>query len=166
MHILTALGDTLCGMAESSVFGEQQERLLAYVKKLKGARLGMADVGQRVQLMQQKLNHIRSQRSPHTKALQQRGPFLYRCVWQGGVRYREYPHASAAGKSKIVVHGECVWADERVYISGEALVYLHVRGVGWLFESRDGVQAMRLVPVPPPLVEAPAAGRAAVEGEA
>lgn len=161
MHILTALGDTLTTMAESSVFSAQQARLVEYVRKLKAVRAGMADAVRRVQAMQGKLNTVRSQHASHSQALQQNGPFTYRCVWQGGVRYREYPRSDAnASRTKMVAFGELVSVAERVYISGEALVFLHVRGVGWLFESKDGVPAMRLVPAPPATAAAAAAGEA------
>ena len=42
--------------------------------------------------------------------------------------------------------GEIVQVDERVYIAGEALVYLHVKGKGWLFENKDGIIALKRIP--------------------
>jgi len=43
-----------------------------------------------------------------------------------------------------------VKVDERVYISGENLVYLHVEGTGWLFENKEGVTVLRRIPQPKP----------------
>jgi hypothetical protein len=155
MHVLNALGVALERMASSSVLLEHQQRLKEYVQKLQTTHSSMADVSLRMETMQHRLNKIRSPYAPHEQALNQKGPFLYECVWQGGVRYREYPHSDAKPRNKVVTFGEQVRVDERVYISGEQQVFLHVLGTGWLFESKDGVQVMRLAPVPASAVATP-----------
>ena len=125
---------------------EQEEKLQMYLEKLSSAKVSMLEIMNRTQSMQLKLNNIRQPYTPQSKALVQEGPFAYKCVHQGGVRYRDYPRNDAAILNSSIKFGEVVLIDERVYIAGEALVYLHVKGRGWLFENKDGIIALKRVP--------------------
>ncbi len=146
MALMETLSGSLEAMSISPLFGGHQARLVEYVQKLKSTRDHMSSLSKRTQTMQLTLNKVRQAYPPHKKALLQQGPFQYKCVWQGGIRYREYPKVDAQAKAKMVAFGETVIVAERVYITGENLVYLHVKGTGWLFENKDGITVMRIVP--------------------
>ena len=131
----------------SEIIKEQEEKLQTYLTKLDNAKVAMLEIMNRTQTVQLKLNSIRQLYTPQSKALVQEGPFAYKCVHQGGVRYRDYPRKDAAILNLSIKFGEVVLIDERVYIAGEALVYLHVKGRGWLFENKDGIIALKRVPI-------------------
>ena len=106
----TTGGDALLGSLESvlqalsassSLRAPQLQRLRHYSNKLSDARASVSALARRTQAVQRQLNRVRSAYKPHEKALVQRGPFHYRCVWGGGVRYREYPSADAAVKKLV-----------------------------------------------------------------
>jgi hypothetical protein len=143
-RILSALGASLDNMAKSSLFTTQQTQLIEYMQKLQEVRASMAAIGKRTKAMQLKLNRVREAYPAHEKALLQRGPFYYKCVWQGGCHFREYPKEDAKSKAQIIRFGEVVKVDERVYITGESLVFLHVKGTGWLFENKAGIVVMKI----------------------
>ena len=44
----------------------------------------------------------------------QKGPFWYKCVWQGGIRYRDYPKHDAKTKEVIVKHNDVVKVDGKL----------------------------------------------------
>ena len=75
---------------------EQEEKLKTYLAKLDSAKAAMLEIMNRTQAVQLKLNTIRQPYTPQSKALVQEGPFAYKCVHQGGVRYRDYPRHDAA----------------------------------------------------------------------
>ncbi len=146
LDLLNTFSASLKRLAEANQFlGEEEEKLLKYINKLESAQGSMVNVMNRCQAMQLNLNTIRLVYSSHSKALVQQGPFRYKCVYQGGVRYRDYPKEDAAILKTTIEVGETVQVDERVYIAGEALVYLHVKGKGWLFENKNGIIALKRV---------------------
>lgn len=147
LHLLERFSSSLKRLSEANTFlGEEEEKLLKYIGKLESARASMVNIMNRCQNMQLALNTIRELYSSHSKALVQQGPFRYKCVHKGGVRYRDYPNNEAAILNTTIEVGEIVQVDERVYIAGEALVYLHVKGKGWLFENKDGIIALKRIP--------------------
>jgi len=146
-QVLESLSYTLQEMISSTLFTDQYDKLTEYCTKLQQIRSSMSSLSKRTQNMQLKLNKIREVYPQHQNALLQEGPFLYKCVWEGGIRYREYPKSDAKAKSKMVEFNESVVVNERVYITGENLVYLHVKGTGWLFENKDGITVMRICPM-------------------
>ena len=147
LEILENFSVSLKRLSEANKFlGEEEEKLLMYIGKLESVQGSMVDIMNRCQAMQLSLNTIRELYSSHSKALVQQGPFRYKCVHQGGVRYRDYPKNDAAILNTTIEVGEIVQVNERVYIAGEALVYLHVRGKGWLFENKNGIIALKRIP--------------------
>ena len=147
VELINAFSATLQRLSVANgVLGEEEERLRAYITKLETAQASMVKIMNRTQAMQLRLSTIREVYDAQSKALVQPGPFLYKCVHQGGVRYRDYPKGDATILPAIIKVGEIVQVEERVYMSGEALVYLHVKGVGWLFENKDGIVALKRIP--------------------
>ena len=145
---LEAFGESLQRISRANYILEEQEaKLNTYLAKLERAKVGMLDIMNRTQGVQLKLNSIREPHTPQSKALIQEGPFAYKCVHPGGVRYRDYPRHDASILNYSIKHNEVVPIDERVYIAGESLVYLHVKGRGWLFENKDGIIALKRIPI-------------------
>ena len=146
LRLLNTLSVTLKRLSEANQFlGDEEEKLLKYITKLEMAQTSMVDIMNRCQAVQLTLNGIRQAYNSHSKALVQKGPFQYKCVYHGGVRYRDYPREDAAILNSVIEFEEIVEVDERVYIAGETLVYLHVRGKGWLFENKNGIIALKRV---------------------
>lgn len=134
-------------MATSTTLDDENEKLKSYLSELGDGKQRMGKAMSRIQNIQLRLNKIRMSYPAHSKAMVQQGPFYYKCVWQGGIRYREYPKSDAKViEGKMVSFNEIVEIDERVYIAGENLVYLHQKGSGWLFENKDGITALKRVP--------------------
>lgn len=120
-----------------------------YRSKLQNLRISMLKVNERCGKLHSRLNAIRKDCAPQ-QAHVEIGPFHYRCVYKGGVRYRDYPSSNARVTGKILNYDDVVTVAERVFITGESSIFLHVRGVGWLFENRDSlICCERCVPPPP-----------------
>ena len=112
--------------------------------KLQDLRISMLRINERCEKLQIRLNCLR--RECHGKsALVENGPFLYKCIYKGGVRYRDYPSSSARVTGKVIAYNDSVTVTERVFITGENSIFLHVKGTGWLFENRDSLKCMTRV---------------------
>ena len=112
--------------------------------KLQDLRISMLRISERCEKLQIRLNCLRRE-CPGKSALVEKGPFLYKCIYKGGVRYRDYPSSSARVTGKVIAYNDSVTVTERVFITGENSIFLHVRGIGWLFENRDSLKCMSRV---------------------
>lgn len=118
--------------------------LVLYRTKLVVAKQSMLKINEKILLIQQRLNNIRKILPLKKLSLVENGPFLYKCILPEGVRYRDYPSIKAntvhenllTVTNNIVAFNEIVEIDERVFITSEQSVFLHRKGVGWLFENR------------------------------
>lgn len=110
-------------------------------RKVKNIHQSMNNIDLKVMSIQQKLNNIRKQLPPKQHSLVETGPFYYKCVYPGGVRYRDYPSGTAkvVGDDAVVTHNQVIEVAERVFIAAEHSVFLHNRGVGWLFENKKDI---------------------------
>jgi len=103
--------------------------ILSYRIKLQNIRLFILRANEKVSRMQQKLNNIRFQ-LPKGHVYVENGPFRYRCVYRGGVRYRNFPsNAALILKEKpLVEFDDVIQVMQRVFITAEESVFL-VRGI-------------------------------------
>lgn len=129
---------------KSSQFAETQIRSAVFLhcrRSLHNIAHSMTNIDNRIIAIQQKLNGIRKQLPPKKHSLVENGPFSYKCVHVGGVRYREYPSSSAkvVSNDAVVTLNQVVEIAERVFISSEHSVFLHNKGVGWLFENKKDI---------------------------
>jgi len=135
-----------------SHYAETQVRvgmLLHYRRKIRSIQQSMKSIDSKVLAIQARLNAIRKNMPDGTHSLVESGPFFYRCIHPGGVRYRDYPSVNSkiVNLKAIVVYKQIVEIAERVYIAAEHSVFLHCRGVGWLFENKkDRVCFERIAP--------------------
>mmetsp|Transcript_112749 Transcript_112749/g.221030 ORF Transcript_112749/g.221030 Transcript_112749/m.221030 type:complete len:218 (-) Transcript_112749:92-745(-) len=128
----------------SSRFAESVLRSAVFLqcrRKLQNVHQAMGKVDIRILTIQQKLNSIRRQLPARKHSLVESGPFYYKCIYPGGVRYRDYPsiNAKVVGADAIVTHNQVIEIAERVFIASEHSVFLHNRGVGWLFENKKEI---------------------------
>jgi len=137
LHAVSKLLDEASVNEGSSVEQIRQE-ISSYRSKLQNLRISMLKVSERCGKLQVRLNILRKECAPQHAHVEV-GPFYYRCVYKGGVRYRDYPSSNARVTGKVLDHNDVVTIAERVFITGESSVFLHVRGVGWLFENRDSL---------------------------
>ena len=164
MHIVTQLGAFLEKYGEmlkilrraskqidnASRYAEAQLRsaaFLLYRRKLALISRAVQHINTKVRGIQMRLNNIRKQ-MPSQQSLVETGPFFYRCVYQGGVRYRDYPSSTAhhVKDVQVVLFEQVVEICERVFISGEQSVFLHHKGMGWLFENLKDLVCFERVP--------------------
>lgn len=129
---------------KSSQFAEEQIRAATYLhsrRNLQAIQQSMNNIDTRIVVIQERLNKVRKQLPPKKHSLVEPGPFYYKCVYPGGVRYRDYPSSSAkvVGEDAVVVMNQVVAIAERVFIASEHSVYLHNQGVGWLFENKKDI---------------------------
>jgi len=119
------------------------EHYRAKIGRLKKAVLHISD---RTRRLQGRLNAVRKQCPKNRTHIVQKGPFYYRCVYPGGVRYRELPSSSAKyiPSGAVIAHDATVAVAERIFINGEASVFLHVHGVGWLMENKGDLVCMEM----------------------
>ena len=129
---------------ESAVFTQ-------YKRKLQTIQQSMATIDLRLIGIQERLNGVRQQMPAKKHSLVETGPFYYKCVYPGGVRYRDYPSSSAkvVSDDAVVTMNQVVEIAERVFIASEHSVYLHRHGVGWLFENKKDIICFLRVPAPP-----------------
>lgn len=123
-----------------------------YRCKLQDLRISMLRINERCEKLQIRLNCLRRE-APGKSALVENGPFLYKCIYKGGVRYRDYPSSSARVTGKVIAYNDFVTVTERVFITGENSIYLFVKGTGWLFENRDSLKCMELITYGPRVME-------------
>lgn len=139
---------------KSSQFAEEQIRAATYLhsrRNLQAIQQSMNNIDTRIVVIQERLNKVRKQLPPKKHSLVEPGPFYYKCVYPGGVRYRDYPSSSAkvVGEDAVVVMNQVVAIAERVFIASEHSVYLHNQGVGWLFENKKDIICFVRVTAPP-----------------
>ena len=110
----------------------------SYRIKISRLKKVMQLISDRSKRLQTRLNVIRKDCTANRTHLVQKGPFHYKCIHRGGIRYREFPSTNAKYiASKVaVVYNEHINVSERVFINGESSVFLHVTGVGWLAENK------------------------------
>ena len=135
---------------KSSNFAEATLRsavLLQYRRKLHVFHHTMQNIDKKVLLIQERLNNIRKLLPARKHSLVESGPFLYKCTYPGGVRYREYPSANAkvVSEDAIVIFNQVVEIAERVFIASEHSVFLHCKGSGWLFENKKDIVCFQRV---------------------
>lgn len=128
----------------SSEFAETQIKSAVFLhcrRNLHDIHASMNAIDTRIGIIQQKLNTIRKQLPPRKHSLVEPGPFYYKCVYAGGVRYRDYPSNSAkvVSDDAVVTVGQVVEIIERVFIASEHSVFLHCEGSGWLFENKKDI---------------------------
>ena len=112
--------------------------------KLQDLQISMLRINERCEKLQIRLNSLRRE-CPGKSALVENGPFMYKCIYKGGVRYRDYPSSSARVTGKVIAYNDSVLVSERVFITGENSIFLHVKGTGWLFENRESLKCMTRV---------------------
>jgi len=112
--------------------------------KLQDVRIHMLRINERCEKLQIRLNCLRRECAGKS-ALVENGPFMYKCIYKGGVRYRDYPSSSARVTGKVIAYNDSVLVSERVFITGENSIFLHVKGTGWLFENRESLKCMTRV---------------------
>lgn len=129
---------------ESAVFTQ-------YRRKLHAVQQSMTSIDNRLIGIQERLNGVRQQLPAKKHSLVETGPFYYKCVYPGGVRYRDYPSSSAkvVSADAVVTLNQVVEIAERVFIASEHSVYLHSHGVGWLFENKKDIICFLRVAAPP-----------------
>jgi hypothetical protein len=131
-----ALGSTFVRIAERAM------NIDIYRSKVVQLKADMVKVNERCIRLQDRLNVLRHA-AQLKHALVEEGPFWYRCTFKGGVRFREYPSSTAKCVPNMVIgYKDCVEIAERVFITGETSVYLHVKGTGWLFENKDNIHCL------------------------
>jgi hypothetical protein len=140
---------------KSSQYAENLLRSATFLqcrRKLHNVHSGLSKIDMRILAIQQKLNSIRRQLPARKHSLVEMGPFYYKCVYPGGVRYRDYPSTNAkiVADNTIAEHNQIVAIAERVFIASEHSVFLHNKGVGWLFENKKDIICFQRVPVPVP----------------
>lgn len=100
--------------------------------------LRMKSLRARSILTQERLNSIRGRLPFQEKALVEKGPFAFKCIYRWGMRFRSYPSSSSQILPDVQVDfHEVITAIERVFILGDKTVYLHVEGRGWLTENME-----------------------------
>jgi hypothetical protein len=121
---------------DPQTFTEILNELSSYREKTDDLRERMESITARCGNLQNRLNSVRC-RVPKKFSRIETGPFLFRCVYKGGVRLRDYPSftANVLDTIPIVQYGEVVEIKERVFIGGEVSVFLHYLGRGWLVEN-------------------------------
>jgi hypothetical protein len=139
----------------SSQYAENLLRSATFLqcrRKLHNVHNSLNKIDLRILAIQQKLNSIRRQLPARKHSLVEMGPFYYKCVYPGGVRYRDYPSANAkvVADNTIAEHNQIVTIAERVFIASEHSVFLHNKGVGWLFENKKDIICFQRVAVPVP----------------
>lgn len=127
-----------------SQYAESQLRSAIFLqcrRKVHNMHQAMNSIDLKVMAIQQKLNNIRKHLPPRQHSLVETGPFYYKCVYPGGVRYRDYPSSTArvVSDDAVVTHNQIIEIAERVFIAAEHSVYLHNKGVGWLFENKKDI---------------------------
>jgi hypothetical protein len=142
-------------IGRSSQYAENLLRSATFLqcrRKLHNVHNSLNKIDMRVLAIQQKLNSIRRQLPARKHSLVEVGPFYYKCVYPGGVRYRDYPSANAkiVADNTIAEHNQIVTITERVFIASEHSVFLHNKGVGWLFENKKDIICFQRVAVPVP----------------
>lgn len=138
---------------KSSLYAESLLRsatFLQFRRRLHNIQQSMNKIDCRIVVIQQKLNSIRKNLPARKHSLVETGPMQYRCVYPGGVRFRDYPsiNAKIVNENAIVVHNQVVDIAERVFIASEQSVFLHCRGVGWLFENKKDIICFKRVLLP------------------
>lgn len=133
------------------IIGQRIVNSTTFRSKLQMLRISMFKISERSTRLQSRLNFLRKE-CPPQNALVEPGPFHYRCVYKGGVRYREYPSSTARVTGNVLTFNSVVVVAERVFITGEISVYLHIKGVGWLFENKDGLVCMERCSDPNPFI--------------
>eukprot|EP01032_Pedospumella_encystans_P030174 gene30174-34057_t len=99
---------------ESAVFTQ-------YKRKLQTIQQSMTNIDLRLIGIQERLNGVRQQMPAKKHSLVETGPFYYKCVYPGGVRYRDYPSSSAkvVSDDAVVTMNQVVEIAERVFIASE-----------------------------------------------
>jgi hypothetical protein len=121
-----------------------------YRSKLVQLKAEILKIDEKCTRLQDRLNHLR-QTAPPQHALVEEGPFWYKCTFKGGVRFREYPSGGSKCVPNMMIScNEHVLVSERVFITGESSVFLHVPGVGWLFENKDSIHCLERSSTPTP----------------
>ena len=121
-------------------------------RKLHNFHQSMNNIDIRILTIQHKLNSIRRQLPARKHSLVETGPFYYKCVYPGGVRYRDYPSATTAkivSETTMVSHNQIIKIIERVFIASEHSVFLHNKGIGWLFENKKDIICFQRVAMGP-----------------
>ena len=140
-------------IATSSQCAENQLRtatLLHYRRKLHNIHQAMINVDSAILSIQQRLNKIRKGLPARKHSLVETGPFYFKCIYHGGVRYRDYPsvNAKVVSDDDIVVNNQVVEVAERVFIAAEHSVFLHCKGKGWIFENKKEIICFERVAPP------------------
>ena len=117
-------------------FGDEEEKLLKYITKLEMAQTSMVDIMNRCPAVQLNLNGIRQAYNSHSKALKKRA-FQYKCVYHGGVRYRDYP--------REVFHSEFSYEFEEIVELTKGYILLERRLFTSMLEARVGYSRIRTV---------------------
>jgi hypothetical protein len=151
MQILSKLSDDL----ERSILliPQEMQRVDQYRSKLARVKSAMMQIDEKIQLLQYRLNKLRSSLPAISTVLMERPgdhgvdpQFYYRCVVPIGLKYRSKPSSAAsiiAGKE--IKYREIVAVKERVFVCKENSIFLHVAGSGWLFENEDNLRYMERV---------------------
>lgn len=97
----------------------------SYRIKLQTIRQFILEINDKISWFQQKLNRIRF-KLPKGHVYVESGPLLYRCIYKGGVRFRNYPSVNAKilNEKPIVKKGEIVEISQRVFITKEECIFL------------------------------------------
>jgi hypothetical protein len=143
-ELLESLDQSSMVIQNSSQYAEAQLRAGIYGeyrKKLVEVRQAMTKIDVKLFAIQQHLNDVRKKLPSRKSSLVEPGPFFYKCIYPGGVRFRDFPSANAkvVRDDLLVAHNEIVEVAERVFVSAEHSVYLHKKGVGWLFENKKEI---------------------------
>eukprot|EP01041_Mallomonas_annulata_P003552 gene3552-7067_t len=112
-----------------------------YRHKLSVLLVSMKRITDRCFQMQERINKVRKQ-IPSGSGFKETGQFYYRCCYQGGIRVRVSPSIQATLSGVIIPYGEVFEANERVFLNGDSIVYVHMLGGGWLFECTKDLQCL------------------------
>lgn len=118
-----------------------------YTDKIRRIKRLIRELSGRCNSLKVRLNNVR-EILPANHALIDKGPFYYRCVYKGGVKFRNFPSSMAKVTGKIIEYDDIAVVIERVFLSNENSVFLHVDGYGWLFENIGNLKCMELMLYP------------------
>ena len=143
MHLLRNLDD----LKDRLVTCKDSLNIEIYTEKIKRIKRIVRDLSTRCNALKMRLNNVR-EILPSNHALIDKGPFYYRCVYKGGVKFRNFPSSTAKVTGKIIEYDDIAVVIERVFLSSENSVFLHVDGYGWLFENIGNLKCMELMLYP------------------
>lgn len=118
--------ESYSGIYQNKALSQSYSSIInSYRVKLQNIRVFILRVNEKINRLQCRINSIRV-KLPKGHVYVETGPFLFCCVYKGGVRYRNFPSTAAAIlKDKPFVEcGDTVKITQRVFITAEESIFL------------------------------------------